>query len=373
MADEADDWIFDSIALYRNLFMYDLQHGITAMDWTNNQNVCIATSSGSKHELAELHLPDKLLKTNQEEAGLIKNRDFHMNAGCYCPHRVACLRHVPKSRMIVTSSDTDTSKIQFWKLGSDDTDVIKNITTVENINSKGPAHITPVPGTSHMVFGSHLDNLCTVDSITGQITSKGLERSEKISSMGFTDKHTLICCCQHTGDLVTFDLREDSKKVKFGHTSNVSVDQKCFWTCTVTESGVYKLSSTGEIRKTEKFDWSHDVGCWFTELKTLSGINYLTINVLPRDEDIIYISGFDSNVYIYKLPIMCSAESHKESEMSKYFFKHEGHWQNTTIDNKNDQLTTVTHILHPWQQDVALSAATDGSLHAWQFNEVYDK
>ncbi|OWF39270.1 WD repeat-containing protein 73-like [Mizuhopecten yessoensis] len=374
MIDEADDWLFDSIALYQNLYMYDLQHGITAMDWIDDKNVCIATSSGSKHELAELHLPDKLLKASQEKAGLIKNRDFHMNAGCYCPHRVACLKHVPNSRTIATCPDTEACKIQFWKLGTDDTDVIRNISTVENTHSKGsPAHITPVPGTENLVFGSHLDNLCTVDSNTGQVSCTGCQRSERISSMDFTDSNTLICCCQETGELVTFDLREDLTKVKQEHTNNISLDQKCFWTSTVTEFGVLKLSSTGEVRRVEKHNWSTDVGRWNTELNLLSDFSNLTINALPRNEDTVYISGFDSNVYIFNLPMLSSMGSQTDHQVSKPVFKHEGHMQNARMDTQAKLLTTVTHILHPLQHDLVLSAATDGSLHAWQFNDCTDK
>ncbi|XP_033760605.1 WD repeat-containing protein 73-like [Pecten maximus] len=373
-----DDWLFDSIALYQNLFMYDLQHGITDMDWTDGNNVCIATSNGKKHELAELHLPEKLLKTSQEEAGLIKNRDFHMNAGCYCPDQIACLRHVPNSRVVATSPNTEICKIQFWKLnGSDESDVIRNISTVENNKSKGsPAHITPVTGTNNVVFGSHLDNLCIVDSITGQTTSKGLQRCERISSMGLTDSNTLICCCQDTGELVTFDLREDISKVKHEHTNTISEGQKCFWTSSVTESGVYKLSSEGEVRKVEKHDWNNDVGRWYTELNPSSDFSYLKIHALPGNEDdTVYISGFDSNVYIFKLPLVSEVGGSTERVVSKPCFQHEGHLRNagTCTDVDNKVLTTVTHLLHPRQQDIVLSAATDGSLHAWQINTCLDK
>ncbi|XP_069103924.1 WD repeat-containing protein 73-like [Argopecten irradians] len=350
MVDDADDWLFDSISLYQNLFMYDLQHGITAMNWTDEKNVCIATSHGKKHELAELRLPEKLLQTRQEEAGLIKNRDFSMNAGCYCPHQIRCLSSVPNSRVVATSPNTEACTIQFWQLGSDETDVIRNISTIENSHSKGsPAHITPVPGSNQMMFGSHLDNLCVVDSSTGQTDYKDIHRTERISSMGFTDANTLICCCQDTGDLVTFDLREE--KVIHEHKNTSSGDQEHFWTCAVTKSCVYKLSSAGEVRKVDKNAWNKDIGRWQTALNPgFSGSDYLKISVSPTNEDTVYISGFDSNVYLFKLPVASDSEGNTEQLVPKPSFKHEGHLQNASLcsmDSDKMLLTTVSHLVHP--------------------------
>jgi len=50
-------------------------------------------------------------------------------------------------------------------------------------------------------------------------------------------------------------------------------------------------------------------------------------------------------------------------------FVHEGHVMNCESQSKS--LKVVNHLLHPWQQDLILSAATDGSLHAWEFNRDY--
>lgn len=364
MDDSDDDWLFDSIRMYHNLFMYDLQHGITAMDWTDGTSLCIATSSDSRHELAELTLPDKLLKSSQEEAGLIKNRDFHMNTGCYCPERVACLKHVPNSRVVATSPLTDQCTIQFWHLDTEDSDLIQNVSTVKNLKDKGcPAHITPVPDTPDLMFGSHLDNLCVVDSSTGQIkhNSTGLQRHEKISSLGFTDGNSLVCCCQETGDLVTFDLRENFTKIKDEHTNtlNNTTARECYWTSTVKESSLVTMSSSGHIQKLDPKDLSKAVSHVVTGLATTSDLRYLTINVSQKCDNTIYVSGFDSDVYVFDL-------NPSAINNTKPIFTHQGHRRNAT--NSNNRLTTVTHILHPWQHDLVLSAATDGSLHAWQYN-----
>ena len=73
---------------------------------------------------------------------------------------------------------------------------------------------------------------------------------------------------------------------------------------------------------------------------------------------LFFFVGFDGNVYIFK-------RSTSQDEITEPLFKHEGHVMNQT-DHSNS-LLVVKHLWHPWQQDLVMSAATDGSLHAWQY------
>ena len=60
-----------------------------------------------------------------------------------------------------------------------------------------------------------------------------------------------------------------------------------------------------------------------------------------------------------------NAESSKGEEAVEPLFQHEGHVMNQ--EDQSDCLLVVKHMWHPWKQDLVMSAANDGSLHAWQY------
>ena len=74
---------------------------------------------------------------------------------------------------------------------------------------------------------------------------------------------------------------------------------------------------------------------------------------------LVCFTGFDGNVYIFKRKVS------SQDENAEPLFKHEGHVMNQ--DDQSNPLLVVKHLWHPWQQDLVMSAATDGSLHAWQY------
>ena len=74
---------------------------------------------------------------------------------------------------------------------------------------------------------------------------------------------------------------------------------------------------------------------------------------------LFFFAGFDGNVYIFNRTVS------NPKETAEPLFQHEGHVMNQ--ENQSDPLLVVKHLWHPWQQDLVMSAATDGSLHAWQY------
>lgn len=66
-------------------------------------------------------------------------------------------------------------------------------------------------------------------------------------------------------------------------------------------------------------------------------------------------------VYIYSSPLTTSEDKHVEP-----VFIHKGHVMN--CENQTDAITVLSHLWHPWQQDLIISVANDCSLHAWQYN-----
>lgn len=74
-------------------------------------------------------------------------------------------------------------------------------------------------------------------------------------------------------------------------------------------------------------------------------------NILMFTNLVICFAGFDGNVYLFS------------SDSPSPVFVHEGHVKNGS--NDLSKVKVVTHSWHP-TENVVLSAATDGSLHAWQ-------
>ena len=73
---------------------------------------------------------------------------------------------------------------------------------------------------------------------------------------------------------------------------------------------------------------------------------------------LLVFAGFDSRVYIYAL-----SEMGKAAEL-KPAFTHQGHW----ACSQHPQATvTMATLWHPGNKRLVISAASDGSLHAWDY------
>ncbi|WAR12435.1 WDR73-like protein [Mya arenaria] len=118
-----DDWLFESIRRYDKLSMYHINGLVTATDWVNAKGMLVATDSGtsSKHELMELHLPDKII---DDDISLSKDRDFRVASGCFTDRKVNCVRHIPGTRNCVLAKD-GTAAIEMYEMGDNSSNLIK--------------------------------------------------------------------------------------------------------------------------------------------------------------------------------------------------------------------------------------------------------
>ncbi|XP_043928562.1 WD repeat-containing protein 73 isoform X2 [Protopterus annectens] len=128
--DEFDDWFIESIKLYNDLHIYELQHATQVIEWTDEKNVCVAGCEFlKKNEILQLSLPQKLY--NKDSQGLCPERDFKVEHGGFSERPVYSLRHIQGTSLLVTSGPPDNS-LQLWKIGAEDTDVIGLIGSIEN-------------------------------------------------------------------------------------------------------------------------------------------------------------------------------------------------------------------------------------------------
>ncbi|MCJ8740889.1 hypothetical protein PDJAM_G00064280 [Pangasius djambal] len=119
-SDEADDWFMQSLTLYKDLHVFQLEHPTKSIEWTGEKSICVAGYSSEKNEILELLLPLKLYaKGNQ---GLCPERDFKVQHGGFSDEPVECLRHIYGKRCVVTSG-RHNSKLQVWDIGEDDSGI----------------------------------------------------------------------------------------------------------------------------------------------------------------------------------------------------------------------------------------------------------
>ncbi|XP_022345130.2 integrator complex assembly factor WDR73-like [Crassostrea virginica] len=348
---DGDDWFYDSISRYKHLYMYDLQYPVTAFDWINNNFVCVATRGRPKHEITELSLPDKLCTS--EELALSKNRDFQVVTGGFSSSEIRVLKHIPETRLICTSSVKNQDSIDIWRLGAHDTDLIETDGKIHSRKQKGTWSSIAAMDKNHVIFGSHGDNLCFADVITQNIlldtTELPFTCTSRISRISTLDNHT-VCCCFTNGNLLMWDTREKTPTV---HEINFE-RSNAHWTMDLCDTDLVQLSSGGDVlfldtRKLKNVTSTNNIGL------TTKDTDCLRVCLkLHKGNCLLYsVSGFDGNVYLYAVTSP-SAE-----------FVHEGHCKNCSVDLDPSNLNVVTHSWHP-MENVILSAASDGSLHAWQ-------
>lgn len=367
MADyfDDDDWFFDSIKMYSSLYMYDLQQPVTAMNWIDDgTRLCVAVSNDNKHEITEMSLPDKILKAEEENSGLVKDRDFRIINGGFCDNQVTTIKHIPNTRIICACPrvSSNSSGIEIWELGSEDTDLIQRMGSIKNPTPKhDTCKLAVFSEEKEAVFGSHSDNVCLADINTRQIIqqSQDSESTEIISTVHTVDKNQILCCCQKSGDVVMLDKREKFKTVN-KLTNSVS-REGLYWTQDLDKSKetVYQLSSCGNINMLDIRKLSNEIACFNIEQKETTQTNFLNIQLSADKKEKFSVSGFDSFVYVF------NCKETKCEATLKPCFVHEGHLKNCIDQSKETRV--VTHLWHPWQPDLILSAAEDGSLHGWQY------
>lgn len=367
--DSDEEWFFDSVKNYKDLFMYDLQHHVTCMDWINNKNLIVATSSVDRNEVIELSVPDKLVSDDGETANLSKDRDFHQTNGGFSTLQICCVKHIPQSRQVCTSNEVEPG-IQVWQLGSKETDLIIPVNKFTSLNTgkcnkRSFDKIAVCDNKpSLVVFGSSLNTLCCLNLDNQKVTAL-IEGPEDnfISEIKFIDENTVLCCSEKSGEIILIDLR-NNKKDSLKITNKKDCYKDNYWTMDVMVDTLYRLSSAGNIILSDLRNGANNV---YKEVETChrsrTNQSGIVIKASPQHRNRVSISGFDGNIYIYdtiKEPI-----GESEYLFTESIFKHEGHVKNCS--DQSDNVKTVAHLWHPCKPDLLMSSATDGSLHAWEY------
>ncbi|KAI5622495.1 WD repeat-containing protein 73 [Silurus asotus] len=367
-SDEADDWFMQSFTLYKDLHEFQLEHPTKTIEWTGEKSICVAGYMSEKNEILELLLPLKLYAKGNK--GLCPERDFKVQHGGFSEEPVECLKHIFGKRCVVTSGHSK-SEIQVWDIGDDDSDVIKRtgVINCSHPSAKGRKLASGFTENPSVLHGSTIHDVQQTDiSSGGKLYAVETDSSDIVSGLQFVTDNTFAICATN-GTLYL----GDSRNPKINHYALSKSSTGSHWTfglrtveaqCDTASCTVARLSSSGQIIVSDLRNPSTPVSQAQLSLQQndLSD-EFVTITWAPALDDLLAVSGFDGSVQIFDTKSWST-----DSQTPTPVFVHRGH--NLSWKEKPDAtLVVTTHVWHPWRPRTLLSAASDGSIHVWDWVE----
>ncbi|XP_055479106.1 WD repeat-containing protein 73 isoform X1 [Psammomys obesus] len=365
----AEDWLVESLRLYQDFHAFDLSGATRVLEWVGEKGVLVAGyESLKKNEILHLILPLRL--TVKENQGLFPERDFKVRHGGFSDRSVFDLKHVPDTRLLVTSGRPG-SYIQVWRMGEDN-DVIEAVSTVdaqdkeESLWPRVSVFSSAAPGILH---GARLSGLRTVEVESLKMTySSGTSDSEPLSSLQVLDADT-FAFCGTSGRLGLVDTRQKWAPSETVSPSPGSSAER--WCAEVRDRGqgpvpcIASLGSHGQLCLFDPRNLSQPVSSAQCPVSRPSpDPELLRVTWAPGLDNCLAISGFDRTVQIYDVTSWDGKKVQAEP-----LFTHKGH---IFLDgNEVDSAPLVTaHTWHPCKPRTLLSAASDASLHVWDWVDL---
>uniref|UniRef100_UPI003AABA5D9 WD repeat-containing protein 73 n=1 Tax=Centroberyx gerrardi TaxID=166262 RepID=UPI003AABA5D9 len=373
--DILDDWFIESLKTYKDLHVYQLEHPTRVIEWTSGKTVCVAGCRSTKNEILELHLPLKLFA--DENKGLCAERDFKVVHGGFTDGPVHCLRHIPGTRCVVTN-DGLSSKLQVWDLGGDDSDVIRRTGGVEGrgVAERGSRIAAGLSSDPRVLHGAQTGDVRLTDLTSGQSLYKlETDTAEPLSSLQFvSDSVFLACCC--SGNIYVADSRTSAAPqpsplppplppAAAGRRDGV------LWCADASADRsrpdpagrrVARLSSSGEVLVSDLRNPGGAVCRAQLDVQTdRCGQDDITVSWAPALDDCIAVSGFSGAVQIY-----VTSAWRAELTAARPLFEHRGHAVSSQHAD-GPPVRVSSHVWHPERPRTLLSAATDGSVHVWDW------
>lgn len=355
-----------SLCRYQDFHAFDLPGATRVLEWIGNKGVFVAGyESLKKNEILHLELPHRL--SVQENQGLFPERDFKVCHGGFSDRCVFDLKHVPDTRLLVTSG-LPGCYLEVWQV-SEDSDVIQVVSTVAVQEAEGrlwprvAIFASVAPGILH---GRRLGDLQIVDLESQKTTfASGVSDREELSSLQVLDGDTFAFCCT-SGRLGLVDTRQKwapSESLRPGPSFGGQS-----WCADVGGRGqapgpsIASLGSNGQLRLLDPRDLSRPVSSVQCPVPTPSpDPELLRVTWAPGLHNCLAISGFDGTVQVHDVTSWAAAGNQVEPR-----FTHSGHLFLDGDGAESAPLVT-THTWHPCKPRTLLSAASDASLHVWDW------
>ncbi|XP_004617562.1 WD repeat-containing protein 73 isoform X1 [Sorex araneus] len=362
--ESAEDWLVESLRLYQDFHAFDLAGATRVLEWNGDKGVFVAGyEQQKKNEILHLLLPLRL--SAKENQGLCPERDFRVLHGGFSDRPIFDLKRVPDTRLLVTSG-LPSGSLQVWQV-SEDSDVIGVGSTVpvheeeKGLWARVAVFSVPAPRILH---GARLSGLRVVDLESQKTTyASGVSDSAPLSSLQALDADTFAFCCT-SGRLGLVDTRQ-----KWAPSENLRPSLGDWsWCAEVRDKGqdpgpsLASLGSGGQVCLLDARDLSHPVSSVQCSVPTPSpDPELLRVTWAPGLDNCLAISGFDGTVQIYDI-----TSWHETGSPVEPLFAHRGHLfpEDHTVDTAP---LVTTHTWHPHKPRTLLSAASDSSLHVWDW------
>uniref|UniRef100_A0A4W6D4D1 WD repeat domain 73 n=1 Tax=Lates calcarifer TaxID=8187 RepID=A0A4W6D4D1_LATCA len=384
--------------LYKDLHVYQLEHPTQVIEWTSGRTVCVAGFSPSKNEILELRLPRKLFA--DENKGLCAERDFKVVHGGFTDRPVRCLRHVPGTRCAVTG-DGLSSNLQVWDLGGDDSDVIRRTGSIEGRRrrtgvSEGGSSIAARPSSPPQILhGAQISDVQLTELSSGQtLYQLESDSADPLSSLHFLSDAVFLAGCSN-GNIYVADTRTSAApQLSPPPPPPVSSGESVLWWTDASAgpdpSGcrVVRLSSSGQALVSDLRNLGGAVSRAQLDVQTRRcGPDDVRVSWAPALDDCIAVSGrlvpkattdkmrtasksshsplagFSGAVQIYDASVWTS-----ELQEARPLFEHRGHAVSPEqSDDGVPPILVTSHVWHPERPRTLLSAASDGSVHVWDW------
>ncbi|XP_045669012.1 WD repeat-containing protein 73 [Ursus americanus] len=362
-----EDWLVESLRLYQDFHAFDLSGATRVLEWIGDKGVFVAGyESLKKNEILHLILPLRLsVKENQ---GLCPERDFKVCHGGFSDTSVFDLKHVPDTRLLVTTG-LPSSYLHVWQV-TEDSDVIQAVSSIAVQQKEGglwPRVAIFSSTAPRVLHGARLSSLNIVDLETQKTTyTSGVSDSEELSSLQVLDADTFAFCCA-SSRLGLVDIRQ-----KWAPSENLSPGPGAAggrWYADVGGRGpgpsIASLGSNGQLCLLDPRDLGHPVSSVQCSVSASSpDPELLRVTWAPGLDGCLAISGFDGTVQVYDATSWDGVGSQVDP-----LFTHRGH-----IFLEGSQIDTAplvtTHTWHPHKPRTLLSAASDASLHVWDWVDL---
>ncbi|XP_013885751.1 integrator complex assembly factor WDR73 [Austrofundulus limnaeus] len=370
--DILDDWFIESLKTYKDLHVFQLEHPTRVIEWTSGKTVCVAGYSSSKNDILELRLPLKVFA--DENKGLCAERDFKVVHGGFTGSPVRCLRHVPGTRCVVTS-DGQNADLQVWELGGDDSDVIRRTGSVKgrNASESGCRIAARVSTPPQVLHGAGISDVQLTQLISGETLYKlDVDSDEPLSSLQFVSDSVFLAGC-FNGSVCIADTRTSAAPQLHPPPSS-SGEPALWWTDASSapqqsDCKVVRLSSSGRAVVS---DWRNlgGIACQAQlDVQTRPDkLKEASVSWAPALAGYISVSGFSGAVQIYNTCVWKT-----ELQDVQPLFQHRGHAVSSEQTDGSAPAFVTSHVWHPERPRTLLSAASDGSLHVWDWVEPETK
>ncbi|XP_042316631.1 WD repeat-containing protein 73 isoform X2 [Sceloporus undulatus] len=280
-------------------------------------------------------------------------------------------------RLLLVTSGPPDSGLQIWRMEPDGTDIIKLLGTIPTLpgGDEGWARIaTTVSKPSRVLHGLRIGNLQVTDIESKQTLFMAASPSnEEVSTVDFLDEVTALACSMK-GQLFLADTRQPPHLL--GAAGDVPVPlasgglrwcagvrQNPLDCSAIDEPLIAQLSSGGHVVLRDLRNTTSPLAVVQCCVPTpgLHEVEFLSISFAPLLRGCLSLSGFDGTIHIY--------DTHNwdpSAQEAKPLFLHKGHVFSGASAAGHPPLVT-THAWHPSKPQTLLSAASDGSLHVWDW------